>query len=182
MNERPETVFRPGRLLLVALVVVLTSAGGVQALEIGAGPGWFLPYGDWSNGFSSGAALHAEVLYPFSRDLFIGGAFGMVSLDAEAGHASIDFLMSAAVLEYRIRSAPVPFLPHLLAEGGMARETLEVGTGQNSDFDVFVRLGGGVLLPVGDRISLGMDVTHLWFLAADGGRGITVAPSVRAMF
>jgi len=165
--------------LVITILVTLLMFGHSRSLELEGGAGWFFPYGDWSNGFSRGSAAHVQVHFPFTSSLTAGAGLMVASLEGDGNPGTLDFLLPGATMRYEFDRLAGPIVPHLGFAAGISREVLEVGSGRETDFDVFVRAGGGVSWAMNDRASLLVEASHVWFVAPGGGRGFTVIPSFR---
>jgi opacity protein-like surface antigen len=147
--------------------------------EVALGPGWFLPYGDWKSGFSNGRMMEAGVSFPLMRNLSLGGRLRAASLTSSGGNASLDFFLPTADLTYRTHRLRGRFIPHVCLGAGLSRAVLEVGRGRETETDAFLTMGGGIAFEVNPHVSLGVNVSHLWFMAPQGGRGIAVIPALQ---
>jgi hypothetical protein len=147
-------------------------------LQIDAGPGWMFPYGDWSRDFSRGRLFEVRVYAPFVQDVMIGGGIAAVTLPGESGNAELEFLLPQLLLEYELHYLKQweRIAPHLGFRAGLSREVLKVGSGRESDFDVFIGAGAGCSWQLNSRASLRIDAVHQWFLAPRGGRGFILTP------
>lgn len=149
------------------------------AFQMEVGPGWFFPYGHWSDGFSPGRMVEAGISFPLVRDLSLGGGFRAASVASDGGNATLDFLLPQVELTYRMRRLAGCFVPLVGVGGGLSRAVLEVGSGRETETDPFIALGGGMGFEVTSRVSLAVHVAHLWFIAPGEGKGLTLVPSFR---
>jgi hypothetical protein len=148
-------------------------------MEIEVGPGWFFPYGDWSRDFSRGKMFEVQVYFPLTRALMLGGGFATASISGSTGQGEVDFILPEVLLRYRIKNLRERIIPHVGFRAGFSREELKVGSGRETDFDVFTSAAGGISWEINDRASLQVEASHVWFLAPSGGRGFTLIPSFR---
>jgi hypothetical protein len=155
------------------------AAGDSLSLELEGGPGWLFPYGDWSSGFSRGNGVQVQVRVPFTSALSVGAGLTALSLDGKENPGALNFLLPGAALRYEIDALAGIVVPHVSFCTGISHEVLEVGSGRETDYDVFVTMGGGMSWSLNARASLLIEASHLWFVAPGGGRGFTVTPSFR---
>lgn len=165
--------------LILASVCFLCAASVSRSWEIEAGPGWFLPRGDWSRGFSSGKMLELRVYFPFTRSLTVGGGLATVSMPQDEGQAALDFILPGVLIRYELSPLRQRLLPHVGFKAGVSREVLKVGLGRESDFDIVLSVVGGLSWKISGRTSLQIESSHVWFFAPDGATGFTLVPSFR---
>jgi len=164
---------------VMTICFTLMVVGQSRSLELEGGPGWLFPYGDWSSGFTRGRVVQVQVHFPFTSALKVGAGLSAVSLNGDKNPGTLEFLLPGATLRYEIDQINGPVVPHVGFGAGISREVLEVGTGRETDFDVFVSAGGGMSWALNARASLLIEASHLWFVAPGGGRGFSVVPSFR---
>jgi len=175
----PKCLFFVITTAVITVLCTFLAFGHSRSLELEGGAGWFFPYGDWSRGFSRGGVIHVQAYFPLTSALTMGAGITAASLTGDEGPGVLNFLLPGATLRYKLNQLAGPVVPHLGFSAGISRETLEVGSGRETDFDVFAAAGGGVSWTLNARAALLVEVSHLWVVAPGGGRGFTIIPSFR---
>jgi hypothetical protein len=165
---------------LVALAA-LALAGSAQAQALPVSPfsvevrgGLAFPTGDLEDVAESGITVGANGTYMFSQQigLYAGFTYNAFGLAEEADDLGIDGSINTygfdAGLKAMFASPTLPVTPFL--KGGLVYhkveldiEDLDLGEADESDFGLGFEVGGGVMVPLGPRLSFTPAVSYTSF-------------------